>query len=90
MFCVGARRSKIFHLPCTILRVSSIIADNSSQLHCLLTSAQLAEEKSLVDPAVVSDDKDETDFLDQKYSGLMSECSVNLPEVPHSDHNPLN
>eukprot|EP00804_Cyclotella_cryptica_P009471 CCRYP_017760-RA/>CCRYP_017760-RA protein AED:0.51 eAED:0.51 QI:0/-1/0/1/-1/0/1/0/347 len=39
--------------PCNIL------ADNLSWLHCLVTPAQIAEGKSLVAPAVVSDEEDE-------------------------------
>jgi hypothetical protein len=55
------------------------------------------EGKSLVDPAVVSDDEDELYFLDQEYAGLDDskiwetlECYLNLPEIPHPEHNPLN
>jgi len=39
--------------PCNIL------ADNLSRLHRLVTPAQIAEGKSLIDPAVVSDDEDD-------------------------------
>jgi hypothetical protein len=75
----------------------NILADNLSWLHCLVTPAQIAEGKSLVDPAVVSNDEDELYFLEQEYTGLnddeiwqMLECYLNLPEMPHPDCNPLN
>ena len=47
----------------------NILADNISWLHHLVTPAQIAEGKSLIDPAVVSD-KDELCFLEQEYAGL--------------------
>ena len=34
------------------------LADNLSRLHRLITPAQLAEGKSLIEPAVVSDDEE--------------------------------
>ena len=37
----------------------NILADNLSRLHCLVAPAQIMEGKSLIDPAVVSDDEDE-------------------------------
>jgi hypothetical protein len=44
----------------------NILADNLSRLHRLITPDQLAEGKSLVEPAVVSDDDDEDEyFIDQ-------------------------
>jgi hypothetical protein len=56
--------------------------------------AQIMEGKSLIDPA---DDEDELYLLEQEYTGLkddeiwqMLECYLNLPEMPHPDHNPLN
>ena len=55
------------------------------------------EGKSLIDPAVLSDDEDELYFLEQEYAGLNDdeiwqtlECYLNLPEMPHPDRNPLN
>ena len=48
----------------------NILADNLSQLHCLVTPAQIAEGKSFIDPAVVSEDEDELYFLEQEYTGL--------------------
>ena len=75
----------------------NILADNLSRLHRLVTPAQIVEGKSLVDPAVVSDDEDEGYFLDQEYAGLDDielaeafECYLNLPEIPHPERNPLN
>jgi hypothetical protein len=78
--------------PCTIL------ADNLSRLHRLVTPAQIAEGKKLVEPAEVSiEEEDEAYFLDQEYSGLYDEdlwecieCYLNLPDTPHPDGNLLN
>ena len=61
------------------------------------TLAKITEGKKLVDPAVVSNKKeDEAYFLDQEYSGLYDgnvweciECHLNLPDTPHSDENLL-
>ncbi len=51
--------------PCNIL------ADNLSRLHCLVTLAQIAEGKKLVEPAEISiEEEDEAYFLDHEYSGL--------------------
>ena len=70
----------------------NILADNLSWLRRLVTPAQIAEGKSLIDPAVVSDDEDELYFLEQEYRGLnddeiwqMLECYLNLLEMPHPD-----
>jgi hypothetical protein len=76
----------------------NILADNLSKLHCLVTPAQIAEGKKLVEPAEVSiEEEDEAYFLDQEYSGLYNEdiwqcveCNLNLPDTPHPDENPLN
>ncbi len=73
--------------PCNIL------SHNYSRLHCLITLAQIAEGKKLVEPAEVSIEKeDEVYFLDQEYSGLYDdkvweciECYLNLPETSHLD-----
>ncbi len=52
----------------------NILADNLSRLHCLVTPAQIAEGKKLVEPAEVSiEEEDEAYFLDQEYSGLYNE-----------------
>jgi hypothetical protein len=78
--------------PCNIL------ADNLSRLHRLVTPAQIAEGKRLVEPAEVSiEEEDEMYFLDQEFSGLYNEngwecieCYLNLPDTPHLDENLLN
>jgi hypothetical protein len=77
---------------------NNILANNLSRLHSLVAPAQIAEGKKLVEPAEVSNDKeDEVYFLDQEYSGLYdedgwecNECYLNLPDTPHLDENPLN
>jgi hypothetical protein len=54
--------------PCNIL------ANNLSRLHCLVTPAQIAEGKKLVEPTEVSiEEEDEAYFLDQEYSCLYNE-----------------
>jgi hypothetical protein len=76
----------------------NILADNLSKLHRLVTPAQIAEGKTLVELAVVSiEEEDKAYFLDQEYSGLYNEnlwecieCYLNLPDTPHPDENPLN
>jgi hypothetical protein len=63
---------------------------NSSKLHRLVTPAQIAEGKKVVEPAEISikEEEDEVYFLDQEYSGLYddkvwnySEYYLNLPYV---------
>jgi hypothetical protein len=74
------------------------LANNFSRLHCLVTLAQIAKGKKLVEPAEGSNkEEDKVYFLDQEYSGLYDdkvweciECYLNLPETSHSDQNPLN
>jgi hypothetical protein len=76
----------------------NILANNLSRLHCLVTPAQIAEGKKLVEPAEVSiEEEDKVYFLDQEYSGLYNEnvwepieSYLNLPDTPHLDENPLN
>ncbi len=76
----------------------NILANNLSRLHCLVTPAQIAKGKKLVEPAEIShEDEDKVYFLDQEYSGLYDEdvwecieCYLNLPDNPHPDENPLN
>jgi hypothetical protein len=76
----------------------NILADNLSRLHCLVTPAQIAEGKKLVEPAEVStEEEDKAYFLDQEYFGLYNEnvwecieCYLNLPDTPHPDENLLN
>jgi hypothetical protein len=75
----------------------NILADNLSRLHRLVTPAQIAEGKKLVEPAEVSnEEEDKAYFLDQEYSGLYDnyvweciECYLNLPDTPLPDENPL-
>jgi hypothetical protein len=79
-------------VPCNIL------ADNLSRLHSLVTPAQIAEGKKLIELTEVSiEEEDDAYFLDQEYSGLYDEnvwecieCYLNLPDTPHPDENPLN
>ena len=73
----------------------NILADNLSRLHRLITPAQLAEGKNLIEPAVVTDDEDEF-FIDQYYSGILDEdigdcleCYLNLPDSDNPEQNPL-
>ncbi len=71
---------------------------NYSRFDCLITPAQIAEGKKLVEPAeVLNEEEDEVYFFDQEYSGLYDdkvwgciECYLNLPKTSHSDQNPLN
>jgi hypothetical protein len=66
---------------------------NYSRLHRLVTLAQIAEGKKLVEPAEVPiKEEDDVYFLDQEYSGLyddkVGECIeyyLNLPETLHLD-----
>jgi hypothetical protein len=52
----------------------SILPNNLSRLHCLITPAQIAEGKKLIEPAELSnEEEDEAYFLDQEYSGLYDE-----------------
>jgi hypothetical protein len=75
-----------------------ILASNLSRLYCLVTLAQIAEGKKLVEPAEVSnEEEDKAYFLDQEYYGLYDEdvwecieCYLNLPDTPYLDENPLN
>jgi hypothetical protein len=49
----------------------NILANNLSRLHCLVTLAQIAEGKKLIEPTeVYNKEEDEAYFLDQEYSGL--------------------
>ncbi len=60
----------------------NILANNLSRLHCLVTPAQIAEGKKLVEPAEVSnEEEDKAYFLDQEYSGLYEEDVWDL--APH-------
>jgi hypothetical protein len=52
----------------------NILANNLSRLHRLVTPAQIAEGKKLVEPVEVSnEEEDKAYFLDQEYSGLYNE-----------------
>jgi hypothetical protein len=76
----------------------NILADNLSRLHCLVTLAQIAERKTLVELVeVFSREEDKACILDQEYSALYDndvwqciECYLNLPDTPYLDENPLN
>jgi hypothetical protein len=76
----------------------NILANNLSRLHCLVTPAQIAERKKLVEPVdVFNEEEDKVYLFDQEYSGLYDEdvwecieCYLNLPDTPHPDENPLN
>ncbi len=71
---------------------------NYSRLHRLITPAQIAEGKKLIEAAEVSiEEEDKVYFLDQEYSGLYNEnvwecieCYLNLPDNLHPDENLLN
>ncbi len=73
------------------------LTNNLSCLHHLVTPAQIAEGKKLVEPVEVSNKKeDKACCFDQEYSGLYdnkvcecNECYLNLPETPYLDQNPL-
>ena len=62
----------------------NILADNLSRLYHLVTPAQLAEGKNLVEPAVVSDDKDKdvAFFVDPLQSGVLDEDIINYAAAP--------
>jgi hypothetical protein len=52
----------------------NILADNLSRLHRLVTPAQIAEGRKIVEPVEVSiEEEDKAYFLDQEYSGLYDE-----------------
>ncbi len=52
----------------------SILANNLSRLHCLVTPTQITEGKKLVEPTEVSTEgEDKAYFFDQEYSGLYDE-----------------
>jgi hypothetical protein len=76
----------------------NILVGNLSRLHRLVTPAQIAEGKKLVEPTeVCNEEEDNAYLLDQEYSGLYNEdvwecieCYLNLHDTPHLDENPLN
>jgi hypothetical protein len=77
----------------------TILADNLSRLLCLPDSAQLAEGKKLVEPAVVSDNEDEDEeayLMDHDWSVIYNidihealECYLNFPDMTYPEQNPL-
>ena len=75
----------------------NILADNLSRLHRLVTPAQLAEGKILVEPVTdEEEDAEEAFFLDQEYLGVNDKdiqdslgCYLNLPESDNPEQNPL-
>ena len=75
---------------------NNILADNLSRLHRLVTPAQIAEGKNLIDPADASEEED-VFMIDQVHSGLNDkeiwdafECYLTLPDDDHPEKNPLN
>ena len=76
----------------------NILADNLSWLLRLPTPSQIAEGKKLVEPVIVSEDKDNKDrFLAScEDSSCLNEdiynifeCYLNLPQTPHPAQNSL-
>jgi hypothetical protein len=101
MQCVFRWRTKIEEFSPILHYIEgpcNILANNLSRLHCLVTRAQIAKGKKLVEPTEVSnEEEDKVYFLDQEYSGLYNEnvwecieCYLNLPDTPHPDEDPLN
>ncbi len=94
--CVLCWRTKIIEFSPMLHYIKgprNILADNLSRLPHLVTPAQIAEGKKLIEPAEVSiKEEDEAYFLDQEYLGLYDEniwecieCYFNLPDTPHPD-----
>ena len=75
----------------------NILADNLSRLHRLITPAQLAEGKNLIEPIPDDEiDDEEAFFIDQEYSGVLDEdiqnslgCYLNFPDSESPEQNPL-
>ena len=75
----------------------NILADNLSRLTRLITPAQLAEGKILVEPIPEDEiDDEETFFIDQEYSGVLDEeiqntldGYLNLLDSENPEQNPL-
>jgi hypothetical protein len=66
-----------------------ILADN---LHRLVTPAQIAEGKKLIEPAEVSIEEEDIAYVLDQYSGLYDEdvwecieCYLNLTDTPHPE-----
>jgi hypothetical protein len=75
MQCMLSWHTKIEEFsPIYIEGPHNILTDNLSRLHCLVTLVQIAEGKKLVEPAEVSNEKeDKRYYLDQEYSNLYDE-----------------
>ena len=75
----------------------NILADNLSRLQRLITPAQLAEGKNLVEPITDDEEDNELAFLQElEHSGILDneiqdslECYLNLPESDSPEQNPL-
>ena len=75
----------------------NILADNLSRLRRLVTPAQLAEGKRMVEPIADEEEDNELAFLQElDYSGILDsdiqdsfECYLNLPESENPEQNPL-
>ena len=75
----------------------NILADNLSRLKRLVTPAQLAEGKSLVEPSTDDEEDNEIAYLQElEYSGILDrdiqdnfECYLNLPESENPEQTPL-
>ena len=75
----------------------NILTENLSRLHRLITPAQLAKAKILVDQITAEEeDADEEFFLNQEYSGVLDEdihdsleCYLNLLDSENPEQNTL-
>jgi hypothetical protein len=55
----------------------NFLANNLSRLHCLVTSAQIADGKKLIESSEVSnEDEDKAYFLDQEFYGLYDDKPI--------------
>jgi hypothetical protein len=72
--CISCWHSKIEEVSPMLHYIKgpcNIIANNLSRLHHLVTLAQIAEGKKLVEPAEVSNEEEyKAYFFDQEFSGL--------------------
>jgi hypothetical protein len=96
MQCVLRWRTKIEEFSPILHYIEgpcNILASNLSRLHPLVTPAQIAKGKKLVEPTEVSNkEEDKAYFMDQEYSGLYDEdvweckeCYLNLYDTSHPD-----
>ena len=74
----------------------NILVDNLSRLHHLITPAQIAEGKNLIEPAEVTDDEEDKFFIDLIKAGVWDkdasdslECYLNLLDSENPEQNPL-